>query len=49
MFIWIAVHTQRDKVTMQVVSRLMVPLPGGSGTNGGSESVSFVDVEDTGT
>jgi hypothetical protein len=36
MFKWIAVHTQRESVTRQDVTRPTVPLPDGSGTYGGA-------------
>jgi hypothetical protein len=36
-FRWIAVQTQRERVTTHEVTRPIVPLPMGSGTNGGDE------------
>jgi hypothetical protein len=39
MFMWMAVHTQRDSVKMQDVMSPTVPLPVGSGTYAGDEGL----------
>ena len=43
-FRWIAVHTQRERVTTHEVTRPIVPLPMGSGTNGDEDGPVGADI-----